>query len=52
MPWTQMDALTQREDFIQDWLRRGFPMRGLCAVATGLPPKPATSGSTAFRRKG
>ncbi len=38
MPWKQMDTLTQREDFIQDWLRRGFPMRGLCA-RYGIAPK-------------
>ena len=51
MPWTPMDTLTQREDFIQDWLRRGFPMRGLCA-RYGIAPKPGSKWLHRFQVQG
>ncbi len=51
MPWKQMDTLTQREDCIQDWLRRGFPMRGLCAH-DGIAPKTGYKWLNRFQAQG
>ncbi len=51
MPWKQVDTMTQRQLFINDWLSRAFSMRHLCG-RYDISPKTGYKWVLRFRAKG